>query len=601
MNFSTLQSMKVIEEVEKNFDVNSLFYKNLRVWPLIRAVLEGLPQRLEHPEFYDACEESRPKDRCSIILPDQQQLADLAQYRDVDYMFISRIGEHQTKTIESKFYNPWIDPYIEIVKDRHSFLKIELPAGPVETTSPRYIPTVLMRTLSNQFYFPVNSGDITGFDRLREYVLSLCEVDLETEAAAIIRSANSLEQFKLYFLDLLSQIRPKAVVFVCYYGDVQMGLSWACRELNITSVDLQHGYRANNLYYERWSRIPAEGYELLPDIFYVWSKVFKERIERTYTDGFRQPQVIVGNNGWMSKVIQDEPLIDDIDEGYFDYLKSWKKVMLVTFGAWATMPEHLLEAMRRLPDDWLWLIRFHPDFKDKMQEIREFLHSLGIDNVEIENATEYPLFLLLKYSHHHLTAFSTSCLEAMLYGVPTTFFLPIAYDRFKEHIDMGFFNYEPLSADTLVRFLSFDYDKDKIKNLSKYFFDMDKYTGQKAFEDILYFASKRAFCPVPYNYRAENLNQAGNMLYSGGDSEKALQAFLNATRVGPNETESYNNLGALCWQMGKVADAAKCIKVALKIDATDKLTLQNYHELLKVKNRMPPEFNELLNGIELQL
>jgi hypothetical protein len=50
-----------------------------------------------------------------------------------------------------------------------------------------------------------------------------------------------------------------------------------------------------------------------------------------------------------------------------------------------------------------------------------------------------------------------------------------------------------------------------------------------------------------------------------------------------------------------VADAAKCIKVALKIDATDKLTLQNYHELLKVKNRMPPEFNELLNGIELQL
>lgn len=572
---SVIQSKKVVGELEKNFDVSSLYYKDLRVWPLIRM---ALITRLERPASSFA---KKREDYCSHIFPDQQQLANLTQYKNVDYMFFSRPEEHNT-WIKRKCYNPFIDPYVEIVKDKHSFLKVELSSDSVEATSPRYIPTIFFKASKSHFHYPVGKDNITNFSRLHEFVLSICDLDLDD--GVIIEIANNIEQYRLYFLDLLSQIQPKTVSLVCYYGVPAMGLVWACRDLNIISVDLQHGYHASHLYYEQWSQIPSDGYELLPDIFHVWSTAFKDGIEKTHPAGRSRHRAVVGNNAWMRKVIQDEPPIDGVDESFLEHLKQKEKVILVTLWPWINaLPAHLLEAMKRLPDNWLWLIRCHPHHKYKMRETVEILRSHGIRNYEIENSTEYPLFLPLKYSHHHLTAVSSSCLESLIYGVPTTFFSSEAYDRYKEHIDMGFFNYVPSSADTLMRFLRLDYDKNMVKVLSRYFFEMDERAGQKAFEDILNYSACRNFRPMSGNYRAQNYNQIGELFFKNGDLQNALCWFQNAAKADPTYTEAYNNLGALYWHLGNTKDAAKCIQMALRVNPRDERTLQNYRELLKAK------------------
>ena len=510
------------------------------------------------------------------ILPDQQQLADLEQLRGVDFLFISRPEEHELK-IQGRFYNPWIDPYIELIKDHHSCLKAGFFTKAAAATSPRCVPTVHLKTDQSPFYYPLGENYVTNFEHLRKLVRSLCDVELDE--APVIEMANIIEQYRLYFLDLLSVLQPKAVPLVCWYGTPAMGLIWACRDLNITSVDLQHGYHTGHLFYEQWSSIPPEGYELLPDVFYVWSRTFKDGIENTHSDCCSRHFAVVGNHAWLRKVTQHEPSIDGIDQNFLQQLAQRPKVILVTLQPWIPLPDYLLDAIKRLPHDWLWLIRCHPGHEYMAKDVSELLRSRSISNYEIENATRYPLFKLLQYSHHHLTASSSSCLEALLFGVPTTFFSYEAYERYNEHIDKGFFNCVPSSADDLMRSLLRDYNRTTLKSLSQHFFDMDHHTGQRAWQDIFHHACKKPFQPLTCNLRALVNNWAGEQFFRIGDLEKALYCFWNAAKTDPNSTEYYNNCAAVCSHLGKAAHAANCIEKALQIDPDDPRTLRNLYEL----------------------
>jgi tetratricopeptide (TPR) repeat protein len=367
-----------------------------------------------------------------------------------------------------------------------------------------------------------------------------------------------------------------------------MGLIWACKDLNITSVELQHGYLTNVLQVESWSRIPPEGYELRPDIYYVWSEIFKEGIEKMYPAGCTHHRAVVGNHGWMSKVIEQEPAVDSIDESFLDYLKERKKTILVTLqGRAQGVPAMLFEAMKRLPDDWLWLMRCHP-YSNALEadKVIEILRSHQIHNYEIEKTTANPLFSLLKYVDHHVTGDSSSCLESLVYGVPTTFYSPAGCYRYKEHIDMGFFNYAS-SADALIRFLTLDYDKSMVKQLSPYFYEMDRRVGRRAFEYILNYSTVRNAGSVSYGVKIRDYNRLGELFFQKGDIQNAIRSFQNAITLNPANTEAYNNLGALCWHRGNVQDAAKCIEAALRINPADKRSLQNWRELLRARSLLP--------------
>ena len=49
----------------------------------------------------------------------------------------------------------------------------------------------------------------------------------------------------------------EAVFFAWYYNLVNMALIWACRDLGITTVDIQHGLQGKyHVMYSHWTRIP---------------------------------------------------------------------------------------------------------------------------------------------------------------------------------------------------------------------------------------------------------------------------------------------------------------------------------------------------------
>jgi hypothetical protein len=525
---------QIIEHIENNFDVNSVCYRGLCVWPLIRMELIQQLAVRDRDRFYKLA--GYTKGQCHYVLPVLEQFAELKRYRGVDFMFFSQSAEHVTK-INHQFYSVYTDPYIEIARDKHSFVKVEMVCR-IKETSPRYIPTVFLKFSKARYDYEFSNNSITNFARLHEIILSISEVDIDEDKIAY--RFNYVQQYKQYFLELLSHVQPRTVVLECYYSMVQMGLIWACRELNITSVELQHGNSQGCPYYKNWSRVPSNGYEFLPDIFYVWGRTFWDDIAKVQPAGCTSHRPIIGNNLWLSMVSQKKWLdkdFDGVDENFLESLKQKEKVILVPLAARTTsLSAHLLEAMKRLPEEWLWLIRHHPMRRGDYGQIGEHLRSNGIYNYEFENASRHPLYLLLQYCDHLVTAVSSSCLEGLLYGVPTTFVAPFAYDHFKEHIEMGFFNYVPDSVETLIKFLKQDYDRSKVCRIARYFFEMDELAGRKAFDKIAKLSARRNIRLVPDGSGVRDYNRIGELIFKNDDFPNASRSFLNAITMKPNCT-----------------------------------------------------------------
>ncbi|MBN2592366.1 MAG: tetratricopeptide repeat protein [Sedimentisphaerales bacterium] len=571
---SLLKSEKVIVELEKNFDVNSLRYKNLYLWPIIR---NWIVTRMERPEYIGPPDKYQGDMHCEIIIPDSDQLAELRKHSDAEFLFVTLPEKHRT-SISGKYYNIWLDPYIEYISANHKCIKIEMPSSLTAETLPRYVPTVFLKKSAYGFHIPYTRGCIAGFDRLKELVYSLS--GLEIDESRIVMDVNVIEQYKLFYLQILSCICPKVVGHVCWYGIPAMGLMWACNELNITSVDFQHAYNTSHLRYEQWYRIPQDGYELLPDFFYVWSEYFKKGFESKKSGSSKRHRAIAGNNRWMQIVTKQPPEVDGVDDDFIKKLVDRPKVILVTMQGNVPSPEHLFEAVKALPSDWLWLFRFHPGKEGTVKETIQTLASYGIENYEMENASRCPLFVLLKYVHHNLTPYSTSCLEALAFGVPTTFFSYEAYERYHEDIENGFFNCVPSSAEDLMQLLSLEYDKSKLLALSNHFLDMNEQSGQKALNELLAYSAEKEFRPATENLQARNCNWAGMQFLEQDNLERALYSFWNAVRLDQTSTEYLNNLGVVCLCMGRHEDARRCIETALKMNPHDERSISNYQELV---------------------
>src|SRR5262249_5108569 len=71
----------------------------------------------------------------------------------------------------------------------------------------------------------------------------------------------------------LDRLRPAAAFVVSYYSLDGMAFNLACREAGVVSADIQHGVEGDlNAAYGQWSRLPATGYALLPNLFWCWTE-----------------------------------------------------------------------------------------------------------------------------------------------------------------------------------------------------------------------------------------------------------------------------------------------------------------------------------------
>jgi sugar phosphate isomerase/epimerase len=82
------------------------------------------------------------------------------------------------------------------------------------------------------------------------------------------------------------------------------------------------------------------------------------------------------------------------------------------------MPK-IFDLIRESPSAWRWWLRLHPCRLHEREEIRSVLTERGLHNVLLDQATDLPLYALLRHMDVHLTEWSSVLLEAESFGVPS--------------------------------------------------------------------------------------------------------------------------------------------------------------------------------------
>ena len=212
-----------------------------------------------------------------------------------------------------------------------------------------------------------------------------------------------------FFTKVLKKIKPNQVMILCYYLEDNFALIVAANQLKIKTVEMQHGPQtAIHLSYGSWTKIPKEGYAMLPTVFWCWDEYSKDILNSWIKTNSTYSVLTVGN-----------PWIDYWKAVNFEY--EFKDYIFYTLQPnpmtiEKSFPPSVIDFIKNEP--YQWFIRLHPRQMYDAENIKNYLKKHDVLHlINIEQATHDPLPLLLLNSIVHMTHFSGSALEASFLDV----------------------------------------------------------------------------------------------------------------------------------------------------------------------------------------
>lgn len=478
MNFS--RAKKITDTLEEKVDVRTITYKNYFIWPLLKYHLfyslvkfsENNSSQTNNKQIpvnsFKPTVVSRIKfyfyQLYTVLIADWKN----ASYRSklpsaVDFLFADVTNAEYVDVKSEKKYSRYITPYVELLNKNGKLLFIN-----------NYNENVRLDKYINPFYFPskylINKYNVWAFykNKLKIQSTSISNIDsffnhYKNEAYSsiiskekIISDLLEIEQYEKFWLPILKKTKPKCVFLECYYGNNNYyGLITACKKMNIKSIDIQHGVSQAQMYVG-WSKVPKKGYHFLPDYYWCWSEYDVKQLIQT-RNGAQELQPILGGNFWLAEN-RKNLLTNESDLKISDRIKEkqYKKVILVTLQYSIPISTILLNAVEQSPDDWFWLVRFHPlDINDPGYREAYIKALKDKSNVDFENATKANLYNLLSFTNVHITHHSTVAIEAVTYKVPTILLGDVFKEIFKEFIESGNF-FIANSCDEILSLISSD-------------------------------------------------------------------------------------------------------------------------------------------------
>lgn len=437
-------------QIEESHDVNALTYKGLRIWPMLRSRLGAAYedkwighgrhaphhiQRTLWPRYelnrsiQTALNPEEALETPRIAGEDASTLKEICG--QAECLFFSRRIRH-FKTTRGKFTDHQEDYLFDLLSDEFNCLKIEAAERYTNHTIPRVVSPVCFKTPWNNDYSVFKEKFSPLFppwperaetEKFLKSAQAICDLDpAAVEIGNIEKMLQFLEANMQVHLEILAELRPKTIFIGLYLAIETMGMIVAAKRMGIPTIEIQHGLIGRYQWFQtHYTKIPPDGYELLPDYFWVWDKTTKQDTEREMPISPGPHRAITGGNpaleAWATASDQSSNAYQTL---FFDGLDRRRHVILVALQYYSLAPANIIQAMKRAPKDWLWLIRLHPMSHSLQDVVTEVYQNHGLDNIEVFHATEAPLYDLLQHVDHVVTPFSTIALEAGHFNVPVT-------------------------------------------------------------------------------------------------------------------------------------------------------------------------------------
>ena len=194
-------------------------------------------------------------------------------------------------------------------------------------------------------------------------------------------------------------------------------------------------------HYTHWTKFPEMGYEIFPDYLWVWDQESRKSVENHWPSTKHPHKLVTGGNlGFLSWQASKPDHVHTKEGAFFQFLTSQNFVILITHQYTDLLPKNMLKVIGQSPSDWVWLLRLHPQTVPMKQVYIDMFAAHGLSNVIIEEATTFPLFNLMEHSHHLITDFSTTAMEANDFNIEVTLVGETGSDIFQQYVTTRGFN-----------------------------------------------------------------------------------------------------------------------------------------------------------------
>lgn len=229
-----------------------------------------------------------------------------------------------------------------------------------------------------------------------------------------------------FFTKVLKKMKPTQIMILCYYLEDNFALIVAANQLGIKTIEMQHGPQTDiHLSYGSWSKIPSEGYLMMPNTFWSWDENSEGVLNKWIKNNNNYSVINIGNpwvNYWKTVNSAYE------FKNYVFYTLQPNPITIEQL-----FPQPILDFIKSEP--YQWFIRLHPRQMHDLENIKKYLKNNNVLHlVNIEQATNDPLPQLLINSVVHITHSSGSALEASFLNVFTVLINEIGLLSFPELI-----------------------------------------------------------------------------------------------------------------------------------------------------------------------
>lgn len=335
---------------------------------------------------------------------------------------------------EGKFRNRYFDPIIQS-NEALKYLFVEYSNYKKEQTYPNYNNFLRFNSISHPFYTKDNSTSISLHNNkeiieVSDHFAQILHVSSFSIRKKLINRLKKIQNSARLFTKIFERCQPKAVFGLYYYGDEMYGMNLAASRMGITSIDMQHGgIGTMHPSYTGFKKLPHTGYAILPNYFWCWDDLTANAIKKK--NNFHQNHLpIAGGNPWYVYALKN-----GIPKKFA--VGTTKRVILYTL-QYAHLNDYIIHSIKALNHSFDWYIRMHPRKQHEKPKIIEKLkqHDL-MDCVNVDDATSFPLPMLMIQADVHLSKFSGSINEAYELGLPNVIIGETGFRQYSELINKG--------------------------------------------------------------------------------------------------------------------------------------------------------------------
>ena len=410
---------QLIEIIEQKYQTDTLqLTDGTHIWNLLRIFLYSNFQNLNEQKTL-----SKNNLRSFISLLKESFLP-ITLPQNVTICGFS--SSESRKLYKDTYYDIYLDPLYAILGDKLAVF--EWP----ETTGYRrkYDHPVFSKNyvrmhfpLWSKTFWDLLSNKLTGrknfslksektFKEIIEFISTQAAVDKIKLMKDIHDFITVFVAVKYFLFRMLQKIKPKAVLIRCGYGRFPMALSEACRELNITSIEFQHGIIT--AYHPAYRRAtPTKNKDCVPEYLLTQGEIYTELVREGNL--FEQNKVITTGYPYLQQILNEENKRTIPKQSYSSYAKN---ILFTSQWILATeIQDFVLKVAKQLKDekqDIGILFKPHPYDKNDYSSMKKNTHIRLINKYE----DAYKLFSSVDI---HATVYSTSGLEAIAFGTPTIF------------------------------------------------------------------------------------------------------------------------------------------------------------------------------------